>query len=164
MTLLVIDASIVVKWFLPEIHSVAALRVAKSGHAFLAPDLLGAEVANTFWKKHRRNELTDEETARLIDDLQRLDIAMIPHQRLLSEAFALAARVGHPVYDCLYLALAHQSDCQLVTADRRFYKAFLKDEQERRIVWIEDQWPARPARSPVGEVCNPTDRAQAGAK
>jgi len=139
VTLLVVDASVVVKWFLPEIHSVAALRVAKSEHTFLAPDLLGAEVANTFWKKHRRKELTDEEAARLIDDLQRLDITMVSHQRLLSDAFALAATAGHPVYDCLYLALAHQSDCQLVTADRRFYKTFSKGEQEHRIVWIEDQ-------------------------
>jgi predicted nucleic acid-binding protein len=139
VTLLVIDASVVVKWFLPEIHSVAALRVAKSGSTFLAPDLLGAEVANTFWKKHRRDELTDEEATRLIDDLQLLDITMVPHQRLLSEAFALAACASHPVYDCLYLALAHQSDCQLVTADRRFYKAFAKGEHERRVVWIEDQ-------------------------
>ena len=139
MTLLVIDAIVVVKWFLPEIHSVAALRVAKSGYTFLAPDLLGAEVANIFWKKHRRDELTDEEAAQLIANLQRLDITMVPHQRLLSEAFALAARARHPVYDCLYLALAHQSDCQLVTADRRFYRAFAKGEQERRVVWIEDQ-------------------------
>ena len=138
MTLLVVDASVVVKWFLPEIHSVAALRVAKSGHTFIAPDLLGAEVANTFWKKHRRDELTNDEASRLIEDLQRLDITMVPHQRLLSKAFALAAGASHPVYDCLYLALAHQSDCHLVTADRRFYKAFSKGEDAHQIVWIED--------------------------
>jgi predicted nucleic acid-binding protein len=138
VTLLVIDASVVVKWFLPEIHSVAALRVAKSGRIFLAPDLLGAEVANTFWKKLRRGELTHDEGCRLVDDFRRLDITMVPHRRLLSEAFALAATASHPVYDCLYLALAHQSDCQLVTADRRFYKVFAKGEQEHRVVWIED--------------------------
>lgn len=139
MSLLVVDASVVVKWFLPEIHSVAALRVAASGQAFLAPDLLGVEVANTFWKKLRRGELTNDEAARLIDDLQRLDITMAPHRLLLPAAFALAAAAGHPVYDCLYLALAHQNDCQLVTADRRFYKAFAKGEQGQRILWIEDQ-------------------------
>lgn len=116
-----------------------ASRCQKWTNFFLAPDLLGAEVADTFWKKHRRKELTDEESTRLIDDLQRLDITMVPHQRLLSDAFALAATASHPVYDCLYLALAHQNDCQLVTADRRFYKTFSKSEQERRIAWIEDQ-------------------------
>ena len=68
MSLLVVDASVVVKWFLPEIHSVAALRVASEAWTFLAPDLLGAEITNTFWKKHRRGELTDDEAARLIDD------------------------------------------------------------------------------------------------
>ncbi|MEZ5935350.1 MAG: type II toxin-antitoxin system VapC family toxin [Alphaproteobacteria bacterium] len=139
MSLLVVDASVVVKWFLPEIHSVAALRVASGAWTFLAPDLLDVEVTNTFWKKHRRGELTHDEGARLIDDLRHIDIAMVPHRPLLSMAFALAAAVGHPVYDCVYLALAEQNDCQLVTADRRFYKAFAESKWRRRLSCIEDQ-------------------------
>lgn len=66
MTLLVVDASIVVKWFLPEIHSASALRVAESDRTFISPDLLGAEVANVFWKKLRRGEVTVHEGRRLV--------------------------------------------------------------------------------------------------
>jgi len=138
VTLLVVDASIVVKWFLPEIHSAAALRVAESDHTFTAPDLLGAEIANTFWKKVRRGELTHDEGRRLLDDFRRLDIAVVPHDALLPAAFDLAATAGHPVYDCLYLALADRSGCQLVTADRRFYQAFAQRECGRRMAWVED--------------------------
>ena len=76
---------------------------------------------------------------RLVDDLRRLEITMAPHHVLLPEAFDLATKASHPVYDCLYLALAHQSDCQLVTADRRFYKAFAQHEWGRYMTWIEDQ-------------------------
>lgn len=138
MTALVVDASVVVKWFFPEVHSDAALRVAESDHAFVAPDLLGAEVANTFWKKSRRGEITDDEGGRLVADFQRLDIAMVPHEALLPMAFDLAAKAGHAVYDCLYLALAHRSDCRLVTADRRFYQAFAQGEWGRCIAWVDD--------------------------
>lgn len=103
------------------------------------PRLLGAEVANTFWKKHRRSEITADEAARLLADFQRLDIAMVPHRGLLHHALQLAATVGHPVYDCLYLVLAEQSDCQLVTADRRFCEAFAEGELGHRMSWIGDR-------------------------
>jgi predicted nucleic acid-binding protein len=44
---LVVDASVVIRWFLPEALAEAALRVAASDRAFLGPELLGAEFANT---------------------------------------------------------------------------------------------------------------------
>lgn len=138
MTALVVDASIVVKWFFPEVHSDAALRVVGSDHALVAPDLLGAEVANTFWKKSRRGEITDDEGRRLVADFRCLDIAMVPHEALLPMAFDLGAKAGHPVYDCLYLALAHRSDCWLVTADRRFYQTFAQGEWGRCMAWVDD--------------------------
>ena len=42
------------------------------------------------------------------------------------EAFALAIRLSHSLYDCLYLALAIRSDSSLVTADDRFAKAAVR--------------------------------------
>jgi len=39
--------------------------------------------------------------------------------RLSARAFALAHELDHPVYDCVYLALAEVEDARLVTADRR---------------------------------------------
>jgi predicted nucleic acid-binding protein len=44
---LVVDASVVIRWFLPEALAEAALRVAASDCVFLGPELLGAEFANT---------------------------------------------------------------------------------------------------------------------
>jgi predicted nucleic acid-binding protein len=43
MTLLVVDASVVVKWFLPEIFADAALRLRDSAPCFMAPDHVFAE-------------------------------------------------------------------------------------------------------------------------
>ena len=53
MSVFVVDASVVVKWFVPEIHSDAARRLLVLPHEYVAPDLLFAETANTIWKKIR---------------------------------------------------------------------------------------------------------------
>ena len=34
----------------------------------------------------------------------------------------LARRLGHPVYDCVYLALAEREDAAFVTADQRLLR------------------------------------------
>jgi predicted nucleic acid-binding protein len=42
-------------------------------------------------------------------------------RQLATSAGRLATDLGHPVYDCFYLALAVQEQLPVVTADRRFY-------------------------------------------
>jgi predicted nucleic acid-binding protein len=47
VTVFVVDASVVLKWFLPEIHSDVARRLLDTTHQYVAPDLLFPEVGNT---------------------------------------------------------------------------------------------------------------------
>ena len=42
-----------------------------------------------------------------------------PDRHLQVEALALACHLDHPVYDCLYLALARREAAALLTADQR---------------------------------------------
>ena len=42
-----------------------------------------------------------------------------PDRHLQVEALAMACHLNHPVYDCLYLALAPREAATLLTADRR---------------------------------------------
>ena len=42
-----------------------------------------------------------------------------PDRQLQAEALALACHLDHPVYDCVYLALARREAALLVTADKR---------------------------------------------
>lgn len=63
----VVDASVVVKWFTPEIPSDAARRLVTFPHEYFAPDLPCAETANTTWKKTRRGELAEEHGRQLVD-------------------------------------------------------------------------------------------------
>jgi predicted nucleic acid-binding protein len=41
----VIDASVEIKWFIPEVHSAAAQRLLSGNHELLIPDLFFPEVA-----------------------------------------------------------------------------------------------------------------------
>lgn len=136
MNRLVVDVSVVVKWFLPEDMAEAALRVAASDRAFLAPELLGAEFANTLWKKQLRREVEGSFAAGILDNFRRVAIETFGLMPLLPTAFAIASAAGHSVYDCLYLALAEREDCPLVTADRRFYRAFAGGHLGHRMFWI----------------------------
>ena len=119
MSVFVVDASVVLKWFFPEPDSAAARRLLDAGHQYVAPDLLFAEVGNAVWKRVRRRELSRHEGQRLIADLAKVAVEALAARGLISDACAIAMASGQTVYDSLYLALAVRLDTQLVTADRR---------------------------------------------
>lgn len=123
MSVFVVDASVVVKWFVPEIHSDAARRLLTGPHRYFAPDLLFAEAANAIWKKIRRGELSLEQGQRLVDDMSRVAVDTISGRSLAPDAHALANAIGRTVYDALYLTLAIRLDTRMITADDRLEAA-----------------------------------------
>lgn len=118
-----LDASVVLKWFVPEVHSDAARRLLDAPHQYLAPDLLFPETGNAIWKKVRRGELTPEEAHRLVADLSRVAVDTVATRGLVADANALANATGRSVYDSTYVALAVRLETQLITADDRLEKA-----------------------------------------
>lgn len=123
MTLLVVDASVVIKWFVPEIHSDAARKLLGTNHQFFAPDLLFAEIGNILWKKAQRGSLTSTDAAQLIADIGRVAIESVPARSLVGDAFVLANAIRRTVYDSLYLALAARLNTSCITADERLWRA-----------------------------------------
>ncbi|HYN06711.1 MAG TPA: type II toxin-antitoxin system VapC family toxin [Vicinamibacterales bacterium] len=119
MSVFVIDASVVVKWFVPEIHSDAARRLLTLPHEYLAPDLLFAETANTIWKKVRRKELAADEGRQLVADMGRIAVETVSCRALADDAYALANATGRTVYDSMYVALAVRLNTRALTADDR---------------------------------------------
>jgi predicted nucleic acid-binding protein len=57
VTHFVVDASVAVKWYLPEAESTRATALLASGNILSAPGLIYPEVANVFWKRVQRGEL-----------------------------------------------------------------------------------------------------------
>ena len=116
---LVVDSSVACKWYLDEELCLTARALADSDELFVAPDLVLAEVGNVAWKRRQRGEITDAQAAEVIAHVPGMFLALLPSQTLLADAFDIARELGHPIYDCFYLAAARRWQVPLVTWDRR---------------------------------------------
>ena len=92
----------------------------------LAPDLLLVEVANALWRKTTAKEISPREADVAFDLVRGSGIDLHPTGPLLSRAMDVARRLGHPVYDCVYLALAEREHAAFVTADHRLLRRSLR--------------------------------------
>lgn len=126
MSVFVVDASLIVKWFVPEADSDAARRWLDAPNDYIAPDLVFPESGNAVWKKVRRGELNADEGQRLVTDLSAVAVEAISARDLLPDAHALALATGVSVYDATYLALAVRLDTQVITGDNRFARQLAK--------------------------------------
>ena len=117
---LVIDASVALKWFVPEPGHEAALAILDGNDAeqqLLAPDWLLVEVANALWKQWRRKAIEPDEIEAILVMLPDA-LTLLNARPLVPRASAIAQAIDHPVYDCLYLAAAEAHAATLVTDDR----------------------------------------------
>ena len=116
--ILVIDASVAVKWVVDEEGAARAVAL-RSSFAFAAPELILPECANILWKKAQRGELARAEALLAAKLLERSGIDFVSLQGLSETATQLALDLRQPAYDCVYLALASRRGLRFVTADRR---------------------------------------------
>lgn len=114
----VADASVVVKALAAEPGSDQAAELLRR-HSVVAPDLLVAECLNALRKKVLAGVLTPEGAALMAEVLQRAPITFEFSQPLAGRALELSLRLSHPVYDCVYLAVAEKLGAVLITADDR---------------------------------------------
>lgn len=118
---MIVDASVVVKWFVIEDLRAEARQLLEGTEPLLAPDVLLAEFANVMWVKTRSNEIDFARALEAIDSVTgERDLRLYPSAPVMRRAFELAHALVHPAYDCIYLALAESLDMPLVTADQRF--------------------------------------------
>ena len=119
----VVDASVAVKWLVAESNSAESATLLDSDATLLVPDLFFAEATSALAAKHRHGEMNREELAEAVDLLRVAPVVTPLSMRQLAASSArLAVDLGHPVFDCFYLALAIHEDYPVVTADTRFYE------------------------------------------
>jgi len=136
----VLDASVVIKWFIPEIHWEQASRLQYYPESSLhIPDFAQLECSSILSKKVRRKELKLDEANHIQALLLHMPVQIHPWQDLLLEAGQVAHETYRSVYDCLYLVLAKQLNGKMITADKKHYLA-LKDSKQwgKYLLWIED--------------------------
>jgi predicted nucleic acid-binding protein len=117
--IVVVDASVAIKWFIEEPDRAAARRLLEPGNRLIAPELLVAEVSSAMWKRLMAGEGDARQAPLTASSLPRFFARLVSIAPLAARALEIAAELGHPVYDCFYLALAESEDATLITADRR---------------------------------------------
>jgi len=121
--ILVIDASVAVKWFIPEYDLEKAVAI-RDRHvegklSLVAPDLLTYEVANTL-RFHPK--ITKKQIQQNLEDLMGLDLDLVtPSSELVAIAVNIARDLEMTVHDASYLAVAQDIPTSLVTADRTLH-------------------------------------------
>ncbi len=124
----VVDASLVFKWLVEEEDTDKAEAVLEDwdrrGVTLAAPYLMPFEVINALHGRVRRGDLTFEQAAFLFEDRISSEIELYYTPTLHRRALELASELGQgAVYDAHYLALAEILDCEMWTADERFYRS-----------------------------------------
>jgi predicted nucleic acid-binding protein len=135
----IVDASVTIKWFVPEPLSNEAERLLDGGDALFAPDFLLIEFGNIIWKKVRLGELARADGDAALTALRVGPIGLVDTTPLVERALHLAHEIDHPLRDCLYLATAEAVAATVVTADRRFFDRCSLSIMQSRITWLADR-------------------------
>ncbi|MBI2082007.1 MAG: type II toxin-antitoxin system VapC family toxin [Deltaproteobacteria bacterium] len=122
---IVVDSSVVVKWFDQKEPSASnAIRILEEfiegKFEIIIPDLLFYEVGNVFLKKWPGESYKMKKG---LQKLWRLPWLLMPlRDSLLSRTLEIADQCRITFYDSLFLVVAEYSGVELVTADEKFLK------------------------------------------
>ena len=119
--MIVVDASVALKWAVEEPGRAEALQVLALDQELIAPELIFAELANALRKKVKFGEVTSEQAVRAIHGVGTTLARVISAAELWPDALELARDLDHSAYDCFYLAAAIRGG-MLVSADERFLR------------------------------------------
>jgi predicted nucleic acid-binding protein len=118
---IVVDASVVTKWFSLEEDSAEALQYKEShvegGVELIAPALLLYEVANAL---NYKPDFTEEDLKESMRALEDLSISIkLPTKDIMERAIIIARKYGISIHDSSYIALAESLNARMVTSDKR---------------------------------------------
>ena len=130
MRLLVLDVSVAVKWALPESGETLTTealellnRFGKAEVEFIVPDLFWLELGNALWKAARIGRCKPEDAAESMAAMRARGLATLSSDGLLEQALSIAITFDRTMYDSVYVALAMQTHCELITADEKLANA-----------------------------------------
>ena len=80
----------------------------------------------------------DAQATVAVDELPRFFDDLVPAVGLAARAFAIAKALRHPVYDCLYVALAERLGAHMVTADAKLIERLFSTDWARFVVALRN--------------------------
>jgi len=92
-------------------------------HELIAPSHFSSEIASALTKAERQRLIPVGDARRLIADVLNAPPILYPLDPLFYRAVEISSQTRTGFYDCLYVALAEQENCELVTADDKLINA-----------------------------------------
>ena len=119
--MIVIDASIAAKWYLPEAGNDQANALLEADEALCAPAIIRIEVLSAISRRYRTGGISAATAqglmAEWLEDLDSESVTLWPDDLDLDAAMRFSIRIHHALVDCLYLACAVRVGAELVTTD-----------------------------------------------
>lgn len=127
MATYIVDASVGLKWVLPEADSNQARwfldRFAQGLDTLIAPDLFLSEVSNGLKSRVRRKEISEQEAREAFEAIRDLNITLLPTSNVARTALDISLKSCETFYDAAYAALAIDRGCILISADEPFCRS-----------------------------------------
>jgi predicted nucleic acid-binding protein len=137
--ILIPDASVGVKWYVPETDSEAATRLLDLGFALHVPAYFFTEAASVLQRKVAIDQtLSEAEALDIFRLLRTIPMNVHATEGLLEDAIRHGVRYRRPVYDSLYLVLAEACGGRVVTADGRLYRGVQGGPLDHLVLWVTD--------------------------
>ena len=132
----VVDASVAVAWFVEQPNSAAADN-ALNQFDFYAPSLILPEIGNAMWKYKRHGVISESQFRDCLVGLagayffvEEMD------DTVMHLATGISADLDHPIYDCVYLAVARKLKTPFLTADKKLINKLSGNDFE--IIALQD--------------------------
>ena len=141
MKRVVLDASVVLKWYLPDENygekALSLLHQYVSGELdILGPTLLEYEVMNALLLAQKRGRIREEKVLLAVEGFIDLQITLKSVSSFYFKAIHYSKTYNRSAYDASYLAVADQEGLALITADKGLFNAVKKDL--KWIKWLGD--------------------------
>jgi predicted nucleic acid-binding protein len=137
--ILVPDACVGVKWYLPEPDSGAAARLLDPRFELHVPSYFFTEAASVLQRKVAVDRtLSEAEGLDAFELLRMVPMTVHATEALLEDAFRHGVRYRRPVYDSLSMVLAAAVGGRVVTGDRRLYHGVHGGPLDHLVLWVTD--------------------------
>ena len=123
MAIYAVDASVVIQYAINQTYTAAVraliAHMYQGNEQLLIPEFCLLESANVLWKEVRFQGLPPNQAEAMIHELLALAFQVLPTRHLLPQALQIGLSCKLAIYDSLYIALALEQNCQLITVDLR---------------------------------------------
>ena len=141
MKRMVIDASVVLKWYLTDeelgVKAISLLGEYVSNELdILAPSLLEYEIMNGLMIAQKRGGIKEEKILSAIEGFENLGINLRSLSDLYPQVIHFCKTYNRSVYDASYMALALDEGISLITADEGLFNSIRKDL--KWVKWLGD--------------------------